>query len=112
MKKTLVTIKKSRWLRKGTSKGAVSADTDTYLRNKQGQMCCLGFICVQALGAKVKDILHKTHSPSDTYIPDWYTNHSTEAATINDDECTSDTQKIKELKELFSDCPITLKFVP
>lgn len=121
LKKTVI-IKKSRWSRFGTSKGC--RDTEKLTSNFQQSLqceydnkrCCLGFICVQAMSFKPSEILGcglvPNHDKGSLRLKKWYNVRSAKAASINDDEDTSDAVKIRLLKKLFDKSPIRLKFIP
>ena len=116
--KKLVIIKKSRWSRQGTSKGCRKNYTRNSLRCRDGKMCCLGFICIQAFAAKPSEITDCSFCPGDCSMeeivvaPKWYSTRMTDAVVINDEAETSDAVKIRLLNKLFNKSPIKLKFVP
>jgi len=99
----------------------------TALLNRNGFMCCLGFMCIQS-GLDKKDLLGwgepgelnkeipnlNKFIPSDEYDNEGYyiNSHLSNAAiTINDDNKTSITEKMTKLTNLFGEHGIIIKFI-
>ena len=108
------TVKRSKWARGGKNGKA-------RLRNKDGNMCCLGFVC-RKLGAKVADI-NQQYFPSntifnskflETFPSDPETGRMFEniAAHINDDADLAPNTREAHLKELFRSRGHKIVFVP
>ena len=102
MKKLVISVKK--WLR--------GVNTESTLRNKNGCMCCLGFLA-RDCGATVKDILNKTTPmmvPDISWPKDLLTSDelgvldsrlSSEIVSVNDNTSLSLKEKQSQLKQLF-----------
>lgn len=115
----MLVIKRSEWLR---------GKTPSYLRNYKGEMCCLGFACMQLLHLPVYAILAR-HTPSELLLrlnetlgaklmelglveAGGNTAICGRLMTINDDQKLTDRQREAALKKLFLTIGIRCKFVP
>lgn len=89
------------------------------LLNDDGDMCCLGFECVQR-GFSKKEILNKT-SPSElnrtipnmtTKLRGYFENNYLifKCISINDSPIINDSERMSELKKLFRRRKITIQF--
>lgn len=107
MKKLVISVKK--WLR--------GVNTESTLRNKNGCMCCLGFLA-RDCGASVKDIFDKgtpmealsvnwpkdlleNHNYTDDNDSVWDSSLTSQIVSVNDDKNLSLKEKQSELKRLF-----------
>lgn len=123
-KAKVVTIVRKRWARGEREAGK----PQTALLNDDGMQCCLGFVC-RALGASESDILgvgvpsavHEIRASTrfvppvgwtDWVSPAWLATIEYKAITINDDRRIGDEAREKQLREIFADSPIRLRFVP
>ena len=124
-------VKKRYWLRGGKK------DSISMLRNRSGKMCCLGFVANQ-LGFSYKEIINcgtpedldtshinktnikldkaklnllKPLAKYDTFGVFNNTNLSEKAIEINDDDSTTDSEKIEKLTRLFKKYKHTITFV-
>lgn len=111
-KKKVVTIVRSKWARGKQVPHMPDEEYTNSLRNPDGSQCCLGFVC-RALGFKVRDIAG-AHLPSWVFgdVPEWLITLEDDASNINDAVGKNSRDREKELKRLFADTPIALKFVP
>ena len=96
-----VRIKRSQWRRGGTK----TDSTETQLLNAQGQMCCLGFFCLQQANMTKDDIdlvsvpweIHHLDSAIDFDPNEWWG----DAIEINDDPEMSEQYREADLVRLF-----------
>lgn len=126
---TKITIELSNWRRGGDLQNQEEWGTICLL-NEKDKLCCLGFISEQ-LGVP-RNALYEIGEPSDIdsqwadkipqlleisndddgFEPTIYTTlTTTEAIDINDDENSTDMDKIAKLTELFAKVGIELEFV-
>ena len=116
-KKKIVTITRSRWARGKKNRPRESCFSQLLHNSLYNEglntMCCLGFVC-RAKGAKVKNIrgVALPDAAKDWQSPDWLDDIADQAATVNDRYGITDREREKQLRELFADTPIRLKFVP
>lgn len=112
------TVKRSKW------KNARSfTEEETRLLNREGHMCCLGFVAKQC-GAKNKDIQYESTPASIEKIPERLqgifvyegyrsnTPLSVEAMAINDDATITNSVRERKLKSLFKKYGHEIEFVP
>lgn len=105
MEKQKVIIDMSLWSR-GNSSGPWA------LLNSTGSKCCLGFICEQVFGSKPEDILGRPYYPDTIDVwPSWYSNCVHAAGNFNDSSAYTDTERIRNIKKLFTEAPIELVFL-
>lgn len=121
-------IDRSKW-RRGGDLQLESIWGQTQLLNREGNMCCLGFVCIKD-GFKKKDILEvadpsdidpdfadvctsitlKVHSDEDGIY--FHSSELTrEAININDSEYISEEQREQQLKTLFKKYGHTIIFI-
>lgn len=121
------TIDRSKWLR------GLGSERFTYLRTPEGNMCCLGFVCIQ-LGVHPADILNHripisvvdpggshglSGEPPEPMVgvllrpgfPKWaQTDLTREAVDINDDDTISNHERERHLRYLFKKHGHTIVF--
>lgn len=110
--KKTVTIVRSKWARGKQVPADDYGLKNNALRNSDGTQCCLGFVC-RALGSKVAEIAHRSFpSGLKDRPPSWLISLEEEAAKVNDCEDLSARDREKQLRNIFADTPVRLKFVP
>lgn len=108
-----VLIDRSKW-RTGRDGENKTGDGTTMLRNNQGYLCCLGFIC-EAFGVSPERTIRHFLPRWKHRVPflmeeDGYTDLATAAVSINDSLATPASQKEMQLLELFRDTEVELGF--
>ena len=113
------TVKRSKWVRGGLN----TKYGPTYLLNKEGNMCCLGFVC-KKLGASKDELfrvgfpsfIQSSHKIAKTFqelLPDLDGKvFEDEAASINDDPLLKSNTREARLKKLFRSRGHEIVFVP
>ena len=122
---TEVTVDRKKWARGSGSRLLVGVKSKKELSNsiKVGQMCCLGFFCLQAGVSrkrisnlsnvdyfKTKDVVPKLsqiNNSSELFL----TNFAREAERINDDCAIQDNEREEKLIKLFAKNGVTLRFI-
>lgn len=119
--KIKVTIDRSKWRTGCFREGIATGQGYTKLLNKEGFMCCLGFVC-EAAGVHSDDLL-QVENPYELGVDvpeltEWLHGHvyddselSLSAIEINDDPDLRASEKEQKLLELFKDSPYELEFV-
>ncbi|MEN6290811.1 MAG: hypothetical protein ABFD07_02185 [Methanobacterium sp.] len=120
-KKYKVVIDRSKW-RTGSNGDNATGKGNTFLLNKEGFKCCLGFITQQITKKGVLNLSEPNEcefsvpflnkiTEEEFYEP-FYCNTelSDMAIGINDSSNTTMKEKEKQLKELFKNTPISLTF--
>jgi len=104
------TVKREEWLR-GT--------TPSFLRNKKGKMCCLGFCALQLFNYIPQDIenvgMPHEFDTDENYAETWGSlesddEHLYQISHTNDSYDLSDDEREEELTELFLDVGIKIEF--
>lgn len=125
--KTKIVIDRSKWRTGARNRNVATGHGDTLLRNDEGYMCCLGFIC---RAAGIPDNKLNIGEPGDIYIHDSYsqrievpdiavctdgrygqTDYADAAIMINDNEEYSLQEKEARLQKVFAPSCYELEFV-
>lgn len=121
MSKKVVTIDRSKWITGEQWHVNHTGIGTTKLKNEEGHMCCLGFVCSQLsdvqlnlevepedLGVEIPEISEHEERAGVKVLVN--TNLSNEAMGINDSVDTTPEEKEKLLKKLFKETNIELVF--
>ena len=123
-KQRKIRIKRSKWLRGDPSdhfKDDQKSYITTYMCDRDGRMCCLGFAANQISGIAKKEMVELSE-PADVYIRQSFLTNTIDgvafnsrlavlAIEINDAQNITEEQRETELTKLFKKNGIELEFV-